>query len=192
MADYEPTFGESLPPTMKSWWKEFSNGTHALVRYVIGVLQVNNVDVSDSNPFPITDRWTVATYEDEALDDIDKAMACPTGYEMQILWVHINYLADDTQGTRQIQIAFYTEDTVLIGEVVAGATQGASTQYYYTFAPSLADLAAIRDTDFLMTPMPSETILTAGQILRMYNNAPAVGSSDDMRVYVQYRYRLLA
>ena len=43
MADYQPTFGESLPPTMRSWWKELSNGTHALVRYVVGKLQIGNI-----------------------------------------------------------------------------------------------------------------------------------------------------
>jgi len=190
MADYTPTFGETLPPTMKSWWKELSNGTHALTRYVVGILQVNDVDVSESNPLPMTDRWTVDTYIDLVVNDIDKAMACPTGYEMQILWVHIDYTADAEQGNRQIQISFNDVNAIMIGEVRAGAVQGGSTRYYYTFAPALADLAAVRDTDFLMTPMPTETILTAGQILRMFNNAPVAGSSDDMLVYIQYRYRL--
>lgn len=53
MADYEPTFGESLPSTMKSWWKELSNGTHALVRYVVGKLQIGDADVSSDNPLPV-------------------------------------------------------------------------------------------------------------------------------------------
>ena len=53
MADYTPTFGESLPPAMRSWWKELSNGTHALVRYVVGKLQIGDADVSESNPLPV-------------------------------------------------------------------------------------------------------------------------------------------
>jgi len=185
MADYQPTFGESLPPTMRSWWKELSNGTHALVRYVVGKLQIGGVDVSVTNPFPITDSWNVATYEDEDLNDSDKQMVCPAGYEMQILWVYIVYVSDANAGNRQIQISYHDADTTILGEVRAGLTQAASLTYRYMFAPSLADLLAVRDTTFVMTPMPPTIILTAGQILRMYNNS-VISAGDDMSVYVQY------
>ena len=185
MADYTPTFGESLPPTMRAWWKELSNGTHALVRYVVSKLQVGGVDVSESNPFPITDSWAVATHEDETLNDVDKQIVCPAGREMQILWVYVVFTSDANAGNRQIQISFHEADTTMFGEVRPGVTQAASLTYRYMFAPSLADLLAVRDTTFMMTPMPPTIILTAGQILRMYNNNP-VGAGDDMLVYVQY------
>jgi hypothetical protein len=139
-------------------------------------LQVGNVDVGAANPVPativsvvsITDDWRVSLQSDETADDSNKIFTVPADTEWRVLWVWVEYISTATQGDRQLEI--HVQDVA--GDVIAqlaraGAVQAGGLTRYYQFAPGNADLTAFRDTDYLTTPIPTTTILQAGDILRI-------------------------
>lgn len=119
---------------------------------------------------------------DEDADDSDKTLSVPTGSIWQVLWVWVELASTATVGDRQMQIDFRDDSDDVIAEVRAGAVQAASLTRKYLFAPGNADLAAFRDTDYLMTPIPPTLFLPAGFDIRIYDNNAVDAAADDMVV----------
>lgn len=125
--------------------------------------------ITQNNNLTITDSWSVALITDEAVGN-DKVFNVPAGTEYQILWIYAELTTTATVGDRQIEIDIRDNNADVIGQVRPGVTQAASLTYNYMFAPSLADLTAIRDTDFLMTPFPPTVFLPAFYQIRIFDN----------------------
>lgn len=152
-------------------------------------IQVADIDVGLTNPVPITDTWTPALTSDEAANDSDKTIAVTAGQAWHLLWLWVELASTATAGNRQIVVEFQDAANDVVGQLRAGAVQAASLTYYYMFAPALADLTALRDTDYLMTPMPPTMILNAGYQIRVYDNNAVDAAADDMVLQLGYAYK---
>ncbi len=139
----------------------------------------------------LDDEWEIVTIEDAGLNDSDKTVVVPAGMEYQILWVYASLATTATVGNRNMAVAVNNTLGTQIFEVRTGVTQAASLTYNYTFAPSLADLTAVRDTTFVMTPLPPTLLLTAGQQLRVWDQNAVAAGADDLSLYVQVARRIV-
>jgi hypothetical protein len=117
----------------------------------------------------ITDEWSLSLLPDEAVGN-SKVFDVPSGTEYQVLWVFVELTTTATVGDRQVQIDIRDNAGDIIGQIRPGATQAASLTYEYMFAPSLADLTAVRDTVYLMTPFPPTVFLPAFYSIRVFDN----------------------
>jgi hypothetical protein len=138
--------------------------------------------ITDPSTVPVIDTWTLSLQSDETDNDSDKNFTVGAGLEWQILWIWVEYTSDANAGNRQLEIQFRDAADDVIGSVRAGTTQAASLTRYYMFGPALADLAAFRDTDYLMTPMPPTVFLSAGYDVRIFDNNAVAAATDDMVV----------
>ena len=152
-------------------------------------LQVGDADVSATNPVPIDDVWTVALEADETLNDSDKTITVTAGQLWQVLNIRVEFTSTATAGDRQLVIQWRDDSDDVVGEIRAGTTQDVSLTYYYEFAPALADLLVVRDSDWLMTPIPPTLFLPAGYDLRIYDNNAVDAAADDMVIQMMYAYK---
>ena len=143
-----------------------------------------------SAPIPIVDGWEIQLLALEGANDSDKAITVPATDYYQILWVWVELTTTATVGDRQIVVEYQDAAGDVIGQVRVGQVQAASLTRYYMIAPALADHLAFRDTDYLMTPMPSTLILSQSQRLRVYDNNNGDVDGDDMVVQIQIARRL--
>lgn len=158
--------------------------------HVFLVDPVTGLEISTLNvAATLDDGWEVVAIADTIANDSDKTFAVPVGMMYQVLWVHVSLASSATAGSRLMAVAVRTAAGTQIFEVRCGVTQAASLTYLYTFAPSLADLTAVRDTTFVMCPLPPTLILTAGQQLRVWDQNAVDAGADDMNVYVQVARR---
>lgn len=141
------------------------------------------------DPVPISDTWRVSLQSDETADDSDKTFTVPASTEWQVLWVWVEYTSTVVVGDRQLVIQLQDSGSDVIGEVRVGVVQAASLTYNYMIAAALADLTALRDTDFLTIPFPPTAILQAGDIVRVYDNNAVDAAADDMIVQMQIASR---
>ena len=134
--------------------------------------------------------WVTSTLSDVIADDSDKSFAVPAATEQQVLWIWVEYLTDATAGNRQLVVEIQDAAADVIGRWKAGIVQAVSqTTYTYCFAPSNADLTALRDSDYIMTPLPPTLILPAGYIIRVYDNKAISAAADDMVVKIHVARR---
>lgn len=149
------------------------------IQNAIAVL-IGGVEISTTNPMPISDTWRSDLQSDETANDSDKTFTVPADTEWQILWIWVEFTSTGTAGARQLVVQLQDSGSDVIGEVRVGTTQAASLTYNYMIASSLADLTALRDTDWLMTPFPPTTVLEAGDKIRIYDNNAVDAAADDM------------
>lgn len=149
---------------------------------------------SGSGGIPAGGDWFIANWQDIVLNDSDKIFGpVPDGMEYQILWVEVNLTTTATVGDRQLEVRMERPSSAMPGAegtwARAGVTQAASLTYVYIFAPGLADLTALRDANYLTTPIPVTSLLRAGDQVRVFDNNIVAVAADDMLVYVQYAHR---
>jgi hypothetical protein len=116
----------------------------------------------------ITDEWTVSLIKSETVGN-SKVFDVPNGTEYQILWIYVEYTSV-AGADRQLQIDIRDNEGDIIGDIRPGVVQAASLVYSYMFAPSLADLTAVRDTVYIMTPFPPTVFLPASYSIRVFDN----------------------
>jgi len=134
---------------------------------------------------PIANDWAVEYASDETANDSDKSFTVPASTEWQILTIWVELTTTGTAGNRQLVIETQDGSADVTGQPMrAGVTQAASLTYYYQFGPALADLTALRDTDWLMSPIPPTLLLPAGHVLRIYDNNAVDAAADDMIVHI--------
>ena len=121
--------------------------------------------------------------------DADKSWIVPTAREWHLFSISVVLTSTASAGNRRVCVRILNSDSDVIGEAVAGAVQAASTTWYYQFAPGLADLTAVRDSDHMTTPIPGTWVLKAGQEIRVLDDAAIAADSDDMAVYIQGAWR---
>jgi len=147
------------------------------------------VEAPRASPVATCDTWRISLIEDESLNDSDKTFVVPADTEYQILWVCVEYASSADAGNRQLVVQTQDYAGDVIGEVRVGVTQAASLTYKYMLAAALADLTAIRDSNWLMTPLPAGFLLQAGDRVRVYDNKGIAPAADDMIVHIQIASR---
>jgi len=129
---------------------------------------------------------TIGTPEvqaDEALADSDKTLTVPadTWWVIKSIWVE--YTSDGNAGNRQLQVDIRDDAADVIFQMRTGLVQAATLTRYYALSPHVADLAAFRDTAYLMTPFPELTLAEAWSI-RIFDNAAISVAGDNMILQV--------
>mgnify|MGYP001080713089 CR=1 FL=1 len=138
---------------------------------VVGTIDPTTGEISSTGEVAISEVWRLRTVSSTSADDSDKTFTVPDDQEWQILWVYIQYTSTATVGNRQLTLRALSDGGTTLMQVKAGIVQAASLTRYYTFAPSLADLTAFRDTSYLMTPLMPTFFLSAGQQLQILDSA---------------------
>jgi hypothetical protein len=141
-------------------------------------------------PLNVGESWRVATLNNTGVGN-NKLFQTPPLYEGQICWIWCEHTSGAVVGNRQLSVRIENALGVTIGILArAGVTQAASLTYKYLFAPSVADLAALRDTDYLTTPIPPTSFVTGGQSIRVLDNK-GISALDTLVVYMQIAYRTI-
>jgi hypothetical protein len=114
----------------------------------------------------------------------------PEGEEWQILYMAFVWATVPTDaGDRQIMFRVnYPTVPQYAHLAIAGDTQPENTSYNYVFAPGAADLAAERGDDFLSTPLPNGTILSAGEEFGVYDHN-GISANDSCTMHLVYAKR---
>lgn len=99
-----------------------------------------------------------------------KVFTVPPNQEWQLVSAYFEMTTSATTGNRQILMQLENEAGGVLAQIVAGATQAASSLRKYSFGVGLADLTTFRDTDKLQTPLPP-VILATGYRLRVSDSA---------------------
>lgn len=149
---------------------------------------------SGSGGLPAGGDWFITNWQDIAPNDSDKSFGpVPAEMEYQVLWIQAVFVTTATVGDRQLEVRVERAGSAMPGPegdwARAGAVQAASAEYNYIFAPGLADLTAVRDSDYLTTPIPVTSLLQAGDAVRVYDNNAVDAAADDLYLYIQYAYR---
>jgi len=167
------------------------SGKQGLTQKAAGLTTVaGEVTVDTTTPLNTIDGWRVATITDVTANDSDKSFTVPASTERHILGIWVEYTSTATVGDRQLVIEIQIAGPDVTAQWArAGLVQAASLIYYYEFAPGLADLTAVRDTDYLTTPIPTTSVLKAADILRVYDNNAVAVAADDMIVHIQHADR---
>lgn len=139
----------------------------------------------------VTLDWTPVLEDDEGLNDSDKTLTVPADTEWWIQSIWVEFISTAAGGNRQIEVQILDGAADVIGEIKVSTVQGASITRYYMLSKHLADLAAFRDTDWLMTPIP-DLILPAGFGIRIWDNAAIDAAADDMVCQVMTMQRAVA
>ena len=158
------------------------------------ILYADGADVGAANPLPVyvvpvADDWHPDLQVDEAANDSDKTFTVPADTEWYICWIWVEYASTATVGVRQLVVQLQDDAADVIGEIRMGLAQAASLTRYYQIGPSLGDLVAARDGDWLMTPLMSTTVLPAGYVVRVYDNNAVAAAADDMVVQMMVMAR---
>jgi hypothetical protein len=160
--------GESAPRSV-----EMTPGTN-------GFGQIK-VDVASSS----FSSWVVTSAIDLTANSSNKTWVVPASTEWQILAIGVSYVSSADAGDRLLQVQVERSGVVYFILATAGVVQAASKTWTYTFAPSLADLTAFRDTTKLFTPLPPTTILQAGDTLRVWDCKAIAAAADDCVITIQ-------
>lgn len=136
------------------------------------------------------DTWRIELQEDETLNDSDKNFPVPAGVEQQIFWILVEFTSTAVVGNRQLVIEVQDAAADVIGEWARCAVvQPANVTYHYQLAPNVPDLSALRDGNYLTTPIPSTSFLKATDVLRIYDNNAVDAAADDMIIHIQHGER---
>ena len=139
--------------------------------------------------WPVVDTWVPTLLPDEAADDSDKSFVVPASTYYQVLWCWVELTTTATAGDRQLTLELQDGAADVIAQWKVGVVQAASLTYKYCFAPANADLTAVRDTNYLSTPIPPTIIIPATYIIRVYDSAAVAAAADDMVVQLMVASR---
>lgn len=150
----------------------------------------SNKIVRSNSRGELMDGWIATLQSEEALNDSDKTFTVPAGTEWELSTISVELVSTATVGNRQMEIRITDGSDDVIGRVRAGIVQAASLTRNYMFGVGLPDLAAFRDTDLLMTPLPA-LVLPAGYKIRVLDKAAIDAAADDMDVQMMVKARLV-
>ena len=144
---------------------------------------------SPSSPIYVDDIWTVDLVVDEAADDSDKTVTVTASQLWQILNIRVELVTTATVGDRQIEIQVRDTADDIVLNILPGTAQAASLTYVYSFAPAFPDLTAVRDTNYVLTPLHPTCLLPAGYDLRIWDNNAVAAGADDMDIQIMYAWK---
>lgn len=122
---------------------------------------------------------------DATANDSDKTFSVPSHYRWHVWAIRVKLTTTATVGNRRIAVHFRNDSDAIFLEIPVGATQAASLVYYYSLAPGLADLTAVRGANnVLTTPIPGVLVLPQGFDIRVLDEAAVAAAADDMEVTI--------
>ncbi len=136
-------------------------------------------------------NWTPTLISDVLVNDSDKSIAVTAAREWEILSVWAELISDVNVGSRQMALELQDASNNVLMTIAAGAVQTDTLTRKYLWGNDLPDLAAFRDTDSLMTPMPSKIILPAGFFVRVFDRAAIAATTDDLVVRLLVNERIV-
>jgi hypothetical protein len=145
--------------------------------------------VIETNPLHTSENWRAALQADETTNDSDKTFTVPASTEWEVLSIWIELTTTATVGNRQLEIQLQDSEGDVIGAFQVGIVQPASQIYNYLIAIAMPDLATLYDTNYLITPLPAGTFLSAGEKVRIWDNNAVDAAADDMNVQMKIAYR---
>jgi hypothetical protein len=132
-------------------------------------------------------EWRVSLTQDITVNDSDKMFTVPANTEWEILWIWIQYTSSATPNPRQLEVQIQDSGST-IAQWQTGITQTENLTYNYLFSVGVPDLLALRDTNYLMTPLIGAAYLTGGQSIHIWDNNAVDPTGDDMLVQIEYGY----
>jgi hypothetical protein len=136
----------------------------------------------------MTTTWKISLISDITANDSDKIFTVPVNVEWEILWIWVEYSSSATGGNRQLEVQFQNDTGDVIASWQAGITQPEGLNYNYLFSTGIPDLTAVRDMNYLTTPLMGNSFLSAGQKIRIWDNNAVDPTADDMSIQIQYGY----
>jgi len=151
------------------------------------------LQVDSAARMKVTETWN-STMQESSADAINATInTVSSGEDWHIMWAWVEYLSDANAGNRQIVMQVRDSGDSLVMEIIPGVTQAASLTYKYMFAPGLSDMTAVRDTDYIMTPIPPTLIIPEFYDINIYDQADissAAGEGMRVNLMVQNRARV--
>jgi len=130
---------------------------------------------------PVIDRSV-----DTTLNDSDKSFTVPAGEMWHLNSIFVTLVTTSAVGNRQIVIEVQNASGVVIGRISAGAVQAASlTRHYLGMQGTYRETAFINND--IQLPIPQDSFLPAGFMLRVYDSAAIAPTADDMTVSVSLK-----
>jgi len=150
----------------------------------VGAVAIDSVGRLINNP-----GWATSLVENDTPNDSDKSFVIPALTESQIQTIWVDYTSDGNAGNRQLCVELQSPGTDVVLQIRAGAVQAASLTRYYFFASGVVDMTAFRDTDYISNVFPSDLVIPAAYIIRIYDKAAISAAGDDMVVRMLYKTR---
>jgi hypothetical protein len=129
-----------------------------------------------------TGQWDYRGQEGPSPFVNDSAVALfnvPPRETWQLLSLWAEYTTTATAGVRALRLVIRDLADDVVFEVSAGVTLGVSTDADFLFAPGVADLTAVRDSDSVTVPIPAGILLEPGWDINIeVGNADSVDDSD--------------
>ena len=132
-----------------------------------------------------TGSWSYKGAEGPSTYDNDGVIAhfnVPPREAWHVLSLWAEYTASDTVATRAIRMIVRDLADDIVMEVAPGVTLTASQQRDFLFAPGAPDLTAARDTDLIMTPIPTGLILPPGWDISIQEQSSGDTTDSDILV----------
>lgn len=171
-----------------------SSATEILLERIVNQLKKlvgvdgKTIDTSVHIPLDVNEAWRIARINSVGIGN-NKLFQTPPGYEGIIYWIWVELTTSATAGNRQLEIRIENSLGVNVGCLARASTvQATGILRKYLFAPGIADLAALRDTDYLTTPIPANTRVVSGDSIRVLDNK-GISAIDTLNVYIQIAYR---
>lgn len=153
----------------------------------------DRLKADDAGRLKVMEDWNSTLQVDETTGDHNKSFAVPADKDWHVMWAWVEWTSNATVGNRQVVMEISDSGSDVIMEIVPGVTQAASLTYKYLFAPGMADLTAVRDTDYIMTPIPPTIILPELFNVRFYDRgdiSSAAGEDIQIQMMVMDRGRV--
>lgn len=146
-------------------------------------------DLGSSLGLPVMDTWRIANGQQTATS-YQTMVEVPYNQEWQLLWLAVDYTSDATVGDRQLEHQIRLEGNI-VGRFLCGVAQAASLTYTYQFAPGMPDFTAVRDGDFVASPLLAAATLLRPEMRVYVLDRNAVSISDVINVRYQYAFRTI-
>jgi hypothetical protein len=147
------------------------------------------IDGTSVTPIGISENWRSALYADETLTGSNRVLTVSAGQEWQILSIWVEYTSTGTVGNRQLSIQVLDNAADIIGVWQPSIVQATNLTYNYYFGIAMPDLLGLRDTSYLITPLPAGLILSAGEQIRIWDNKSINAGGDRLVIQVKYAWR---
>jgi hypothetical protein len=154
------------------------------------VVQVNGTTTTTiSGLVSTSENWRVALYPEETITGSNKLITVPAAQEWQILSIWVEYTSTGTVGNRQLSVQVLDNAADIIGVWQPSIVQATNLTYNYYFGIAMPDLLGLRDSVYMITPLPAGLILSAGQQLRIWDNKSINTGGDRVVLQMVYGWR---
>lgn len=120
---------------------------------------------------------------DTTANDSDKSFTTPVGETRKLNSIFVKLVTDATVGNRTLTAEVQDSAGNVVGRISAGAVQAASTTRYYLFMQGTYRETAFINSD-IQVPIPQDSYIPGGYVLRVYDSAAVSAAGDDMTVAI--------